>query len=186
MSLLAAVPDGQIEVRDICVHGSPDLGLRIGVIWLLRGSYSGTPLYGPTNKAPLNILGSSHFEFRQGKLVREWRIFDEIAMIAQILAGAEREPSTTKIAYQGRSRRPSRDLPSPQPSPSGSDQRAMSPAGFCRNAVSSNCLLGSYWRSSCLKVVCEPTAFRKLTVSSISASLTAMAALWPLATSPRI
>ena len=86
MSLLAAVPDGEIEVRDICAHESPDLGLRVGVIWLLRGSYSGTPLYGPTNMAPLNILGSSHFEFRQGKIIREWRIFDEIAVIAQILA----------------------------------------------------------------------------------------------------
>lgn len=94
MSLLAAVPDGQIEVRDISVHDSPDLGLRIGIIWLLRGTYSGTPLYGPANKAPLNIFGSSHFEFRQGKIVREWRIFDEIAMIAQILAGGAHEPLT--------------------------------------------------------------------------------------------
>jgi predicted ester cyclase len=87
------VPDGQIEVRDIAVHDSPDLGLRIGVIWLLRGTYSGTPLYGPANKAPLNILGSSHFEFRQGKIVREWRIFDEIAMIAQVLAGNAEAPA---------------------------------------------------------------------------------------------
>ena len=87
MSLLAAVPDGEIEVRDISVHDSPDLGLRVGVIWLLRGTYSGTPLYGPTNRAPLNILGSSHFEFRRGWIVREWRIFDEIAVIAQVLAG---------------------------------------------------------------------------------------------------
>ena len=90
MSLLAAVPDGEIEVRDIAVHESADLGLRIGVIWLLRGTYSGTPLYGPTNRAPLAILGSSHFEFRRGTIVREWRIFDEIAVIAQILAAGGR------------------------------------------------------------------------------------------------
>lgn len=87
IGLLAAVPDGTIEVRDISVHESLDLGLRIGVIWLLRGTYSGTPLYGPTNGAPLAILGSSHFEFRRGRIVREYRIFDEIAVIAQILAG---------------------------------------------------------------------------------------------------
>ena len=94
MSLLAAVPDGEIEVRDISVHDSPDLGLRIGVIWLLRGTYGGTPLYGPTNNAPLNVLVSSHFEFRQGRIVREWRIFDEIAMIAQILAGGREAPAS--------------------------------------------------------------------------------------------
>lgn len=87
MGLLSAIPDGMIEVRDISVHESRDLGLRIGVIWLLRGTYSGTPLYGPVNGAPLNVLGSSHFEFRRGRIVREYRIFDEIAVIAQILAG---------------------------------------------------------------------------------------------------
>lgn len=91
MNLLAFVPDGQVEVRDISVHESFDLGLRIGVIWLIRGTYSGTPHYGPINNAPLNILGSSHFEFRRGKIVREYRIFDEIAVIAQILAGGGRE-----------------------------------------------------------------------------------------------
>jgi hypothetical protein len=91
MSLVATVPDGVMEVRDIVVHESPDLGLRVAIIWLMKGTYSGTPLYGPTNRAPLNILGSSHFEFRQGKIVREYRIYDEIAMIAQILAGGGRE-----------------------------------------------------------------------------------------------
>lgn len=85
MGLLAAIPDGKLEVRDICVHDSADLGLRVATVWLLRGTYSGSPIYGPTNGAPLNILGSSHFEFRNGKIIREWRIYDEISMIAQIL-----------------------------------------------------------------------------------------------------
>ena len=85
MKLLASVPDGRLEVRDICVHELADLGLRVATIWLLRGTYSGVPAFGDTNNAPLNILGSSHFEVRRGKIVREWRIFDEIALIAQIL-----------------------------------------------------------------------------------------------------
>ena len=88
MKLLASFPDAQIEIRAGAVHESLDLGLRIGTIWLLRGTYSGAPAYGPTNGAPVNILGSSHFEIRRGKIVREWRIFDEIAVIAQILRGA--------------------------------------------------------------------------------------------------
>ena len=44
MSLLAAFPDGIMEVRDLVVHESADLGLRIGVIWLMRGTYSGSPV----------------------------------------------------------------------------------------------------------------------------------------------
>lgn len=51
----------------------------------MNGTYSGSPCYGPANGAPLNILDASHFEFRSGKITREWRIYDEIAFIAQIL-----------------------------------------------------------------------------------------------------
>ncbi|CAE6867400.1 hypothetical protein R75465_08055 [Paraburkholderia aspalathi] len=85
MSLLAAVPDAQVEIRDFAVHESTDLGLRVGTVWLLRGTYCGSPVYGPTNNAPVNLLGSSHFEIRNGKIIREVRIFDEIAVMAQII-----------------------------------------------------------------------------------------------------
>lgn len=88
MSLLAAFPDGIMEIRDFVAHESVDLGLRIGVIWLMRGTYSGAPVYGKVNQAPVNILGSSHFEIRNGKIIREYRIFDEIAIIAQIIKSA--------------------------------------------------------------------------------------------------
>lgn len=85
IDLLAAFPDGRVEVRDFSVHQSPDIGLRVAAIWLLRGTYSGVPAYGPVNGAPVAVLGSSHFEFRRGKVIREWRMYDEIAIIAQIL-----------------------------------------------------------------------------------------------------
>ena len=87
IDLLAAFPDGQVEVRDFVAHQSADLGLRVAAIWLLRGTYSGVPAYGPVNGAPVAVLGSSHFEFRRGKVIREWRMYDEIAITAQILRG---------------------------------------------------------------------------------------------------
>lgn len=85
MSLFSGFPDAQVEIRDLVAHYSAELGLRVGVIWLLRGTYSGSPVFGPTNGAPVRILGASSFEIRRGKIVREWRIYDEIAVIAQII-----------------------------------------------------------------------------------------------------
>jgi steroid delta-isomerase-like uncharacterized protein len=85
IDFLAAFPDGRIEIRDMAVHHSDDIGLRVAAIWLLRGTYSGVPVYGPVNGAPVAVLGSSHFEFRRGRIIREWRMYDEIAVIAQIL-----------------------------------------------------------------------------------------------------
>lgn len=89
VDLLATFPDGRVEVRDIAVLDGPENGLRVAVVWLLRGTYCGVPTYGPPTRTPVNVLGASHFELRDGKVLREWRIFDEIAVLAQIHAGRE-------------------------------------------------------------------------------------------------
>jgi len=87
INLLATFPDFRVEVRDIAVLDGPELGLRVAVIWLLRGTYSGVPTYGPITRTPVNVLGASHYELRDGRVLREWRIFDEVAVLAQIHAG---------------------------------------------------------------------------------------------------
>jgi predicted ester cyclase len=85
IDLLARFPDCTLEIRDIAVCEGDELGTRVAVIWLLKGTYRGVPFYGPVNGAPVTILGASHFEVQDGKLLREWRVFDEIAVMAQIL-----------------------------------------------------------------------------------------------------
>ena len=85
IDLLAVFPDGKIEVRDLVVCQSSELGQRIAAIWVLTGTYSGVPLYGPPTRSPVKILGATHFEMRDGKILREWRLFDEIAVLAQII-----------------------------------------------------------------------------------------------------
>ena len=85
IDLLAVFPDGRIEVRDLVVCDSPELGTRIAAIWVLHGTYSGVPLYGPVTRTPVKVLGATHFEMRGGRILREWRLFDEIAVLAQII-----------------------------------------------------------------------------------------------------
>ena len=89
INLLATFPDGVVEVRDIAVLDGPENGLRVAVIWLLRGTYGGVPTYGPVTRTPVNVLGASHMELRDGKVLREWRIYDEVAILAQIHAGRQ-------------------------------------------------------------------------------------------------
>lgn len=86
IDLLAAFPDGRIEVRDLVVCDSPELGTRVAAIWVLHGTYSGVPLYGSITRSPVRILGATHFEIRDDRILREWRLFDEIAVLAQIVA----------------------------------------------------------------------------------------------------
>lgn len=86
INLLASFPDGMIEIRDVAVCESAELGTRVAVIWVLRGSYCGVPTYGAVNGAPVHILGASHFELHEGRVLREWRVYDEVAILAQIMA----------------------------------------------------------------------------------------------------
>ncbi len=86
IDLLAVFPDGRIEVRDLVVCDSDELGMRIAAIWVLHGAYSGVPLYGPVTGSKVKLLGATHFEMKDGKILREWRLYDEIAALAQIVA----------------------------------------------------------------------------------------------------
>lgn len=91
IDLLAAFPDGRVELRDLVVNESSELGLRVAAIWTLHATYSGVPLYGPPTRSPVKIMGASHFELRNGKILREWRIYDEIAVMTQIARARQQQ-----------------------------------------------------------------------------------------------
>lgn len=82
--MIAPFPNATIEVRDIAVNTAPEQGTRIGVLWRMAGTYDGAPLYGPLTRTPVEVLGASQFLLRRGRIIREWRIFDEIAVLAQV------------------------------------------------------------------------------------------------------
>ncbi len=86
IDLLAAFPDGEIEIRDIVVNESAELGIRVAVFWVLRGHYSGVPAYGPVTGSAVQVLGACHFEVLDGKILREWRLYDELSILTQIVA----------------------------------------------------------------------------------------------------
>ena len=87
INLLASFPDGQLELRDLVVCEEPGFGTRVAAIWVLRGTYCGVPTYGPISRTPVRVLGASHFEIADGKVLREWRLFDELAILTQIMRG---------------------------------------------------------------------------------------------------
>lgn len=92
IQMLSAFPDAQIEVRDIAVAASPDRGTRASVLWRLSGTYSGAPVYGPVTGSPIEILGASQFLLRGGRIVHEWRVFDEIAVLTQVARARGDQP----------------------------------------------------------------------------------------------
>ncbi len=93
IQMLSAFPDATIEVRDIAVASTADRGTRASVLWRLTGTYDGAPIYGPVTGSPIEILGGSQFLLRGGRIVHEWRVFDEIAVLTQVARARGDQPT---------------------------------------------------------------------------------------------
>jgi predicted ester cyclase len=65
---------------------NPEDGHDIAMRWSLAGKHTGPALYGPPSNRDLLVLGVTHWRFVGGRITREWTIFDEIAVHAQVYA----------------------------------------------------------------------------------------------------
>ena len=87
IDLLGSFPDAMMRILDVCVHDHAIRGRRIGVVWLLEGTYSGNAQFGPLTRRRVALLGSSQLLVVEGLVVEEFRVFDEMALRIQIEAG---------------------------------------------------------------------------------------------------
>jgi predicted ester cyclase len=93
LRFLESFPDGRFEVRDIQTNYDVRYaGLRIAVLWKFVGTYIGKPNYGPLTGKPVDVLGISQFTLHQGAIVKEVRLWDDIALHAQIAGMRGDEP----------------------------------------------------------------------------------------------
>ncbi|GHD00090.1 nuclear transport factor 2 family protein [Zhihengliuella salsuginis] len=85
LRLLAPFPNAQFEVRDVQTNFADRYaGLRVAVTWKMTGTYNGAAHFGPPTDKPIDLLGISQFLIRDGRIEREVRVYDEIALRSQI------------------------------------------------------------------------------------------------------
>jgi SnoaL-like polyketide cyclase len=85
LALLAPFPTARFAIRDVQTNFAERYaGLRVAVLWTMHGDYCGVPAFGPLTNGPIDLLGVSQFLVQRGRIVREVRVFDEIALRAQI------------------------------------------------------------------------------------------------------
>ncbi|MFI0241102.1 ester cyclase [Streptomyces sp. NPDC016845] len=100
LSLVGAFPDARFAVRDVQTHHDPRYaGLRVAVLWTMHGSYRGTPDFGPLTGQPVTMLGVSQFLVQEGRIVKEFRVYDEISLRAQINAARGDGPDVEVNIY---------------------------------------------------------------------------------------
>lgn len=61
-----------------------ETGRDISVRWSFTGIHTGNGRYGEATGKPIRILGATHWRVINGRIHREWTIFDELAVLRQV------------------------------------------------------------------------------------------------------
>ena len=87
LGLIGSLPDARFRPQHICSTPCEEGGTKVAVRWILEGHHLGYGLLHelgePTGKH-VQIMGISHFHYKNGKIVDEWRVYDELSILMQV------------------------------------------------------------------------------------------------------
>ena len=84
LGLLATFPDLAFQIDDLYWMGNDEEGYRTAMRWSVVGSHSGWGMYGAPTGRPVHLWGISQHDIRDGRIVHEWTLFNEFAVMQQI------------------------------------------------------------------------------------------------------
>jgi predicted ester cyclase len=84
LSILAMFPDLVHQVDDIYWMGNDKEGYLASVRWSIVGTHRGAGIYGQPTGRPVYICGNSQHRIVDGRIVEEWMLFNEFAVMQQI------------------------------------------------------------------------------------------------------
>jgi predicted ester cyclase len=98
IGLFGSLPDAAFMPQHICSNPSEEGGTKVAVRWVMEGHHLGYGLLhslgAPTGKR-VQVMGMSHFHYKNGRIVDEWRVYDELSMLMQVkLAQMADAPAT--------------------------------------------------------------------------------------------
>ncbi|MEL6608283.1 MAG: nuclear transport factor 2 family protein [Pseudomonadota bacterium] len=86
LGLRSAFPSAEFKINHVIGREDPMLSPRAAVRWSLDGTHDGWGAFGRPTGKPVHVMGICHAEFGPWGLRREYVVFDEIAIWAQVLA----------------------------------------------------------------------------------------------------
>ena len=84
LDFLGSMPDGKMAFDKVCVipnsHGGHDVSVR----WTFAGTHTGNVRFGQPTGLPILIIGESQYRLKDGKVIEEWTVFDELSILTQV------------------------------------------------------------------------------------------------------
>ena len=87
LSIIGAFSDVVLRVDHVCHLDDGQGRYRVATRWTMQGTHDGPGWYGKPTGKRINILGISHQEIENGRINREWLVFDEFALLKQLYRG---------------------------------------------------------------------------------------------------
>lgn len=84
----SVLPDARLTIDHVCGQPFGADGRHIAVRWSVAGSQQAGLSGCDARGQPLFILGVTHWRVLAGRIIFEWTVFDELALMAQSLSGA--------------------------------------------------------------------------------------------------
>jgi len=87
LGLIGSIPDGGYFPQHVCSVESEEGGTKVAVRWIIEGHHLGygilESLGNPTGKR-LQVMGMTHLHIKDGQIVDEWNVYDELSLLTQI------------------------------------------------------------------------------------------------------
>lgn len=87
LGLVGSLPDAVFQAHHICSTPCEEGGEKVAVRWTLDGHHLGhgiLELLGPPTGKRVQVMGISHYHYKDGRIVDEWRVYDQMSMLAQV------------------------------------------------------------------------------------------------------
>lgn len=83
---LEGLSNPEFTAHHVIVKQTPGKPVRVALRWSLSADHSASSMFGAGSGKRVALLGASHFELRDGKILNEWCIFDELSLYAQLMS----------------------------------------------------------------------------------------------------
>jgi len=90
LGLIGSLPDASYEVQHVASNPCDEGGTKVAVRWIMEGHHLGygilNELGDPSGKR-VQVMGMSHYHWKEGRIVDEWNVYDELSLLVQVKLG---------------------------------------------------------------------------------------------------
>ena len=90
LGLIGSIPDAVYKPQHVCSNDCDEGGYKVAVRWVMEGHHLGYGILselGPPTGQRVQILGMTHYHYKNGRIVDEWNVYDELSILMQVKLG---------------------------------------------------------------------------------------------------